>query len=271
MCAGLLDRQGFFFVMVTGLFLAIQYGLTRRLGDLLAAVGIAVALLVIYDEVLAPRVIYSVNGYWPDPLLPLHALDPGVVFWHLGKYRDGLNLMLSNVAVMFGGFRTPALPLVFLAAAMGPRDLREQVRRNTRGVALACLGLAAQVMMFGLMVHQHPAINTLMDERYWYHPLPFLGTVVFAVAVWLNDALPGMSVKRRRLVSVGLAATIVLNLAGLSLGMDIMRIGTDFGPAISQTELLKSSIQAGVPDDRLDERSVGFFQHDRNLRQRIRQ
>ena len=64
--AGLLDRQGYFYVLTACSILFIHVRLTGELKDLLRATIAAAIILTLYNLVLAPVLIRFLNGYWPN-------------------------------------------------------------------------------------------------------------------------------------------------------------------------------------------------------------
>ncbi len=110
--AGLLDRQGFFYVLAGCALLFVHVRLTDgELRDLLKATVAAALALVVYNVALAPLVIHGVNGYWPDfsyqrvPLLELLS-RPQIHMSRAGR------LLFMNLAMLFGGFTGVALVII---------------------------------------------------------------------------------------------------------------------------------------------------------------
>ena len=64
--AALLDRQGFFYVLIACAVLLVHYLATRRLKDLLIAAAAAAIFGHLYNTILGPAIIWAVNRQRPD-------------------------------------------------------------------------------------------------------------------------------------------------------------------------------------------------------------
>jgi hypothetical protein len=279
--AGLLDRQGVFYGLAACGLLLLHYRITGRLRDILIAAAAAGLMLQLYNFVLAPLAVLALNGYWPTldyQLIPLsEALRPQV---HLSR---AVRLIVENLALLLGG-----QPLVLLASVAsgivlmwrrlgrlsGFNVLREAGRRLrprdpiARVAIYGVLGLAAQVAMFALMVARHGYVYRWVDHRYWYYPMPFLATALFALLVLLDLAMPRVPSRLQRLAPVGLALVVLRNVLTLDYYQALMRGGPWFGPVSVQSELLKASLRQGEPDPGLDPEYRSFFDYHRRLRAR---
>jgi len=263
--AGLLDRQGVFYVGLAGLTLLVHYRATRELGDLLGAVAISAAILITYNLGIAPVLTYALNGYWPgfsyQLVHPGRALSPRYLW-------IALHLLLENTAGMFGGWR-PGTPMLVAGFTLGSYFVARRLSVS-RPLQCAVLVLAGQVVMFALMSFRHSPIYEWVDHRHWYYPLPFLGTVVFGVAAWLDRVIPRLGQSGRRMVAAVLLLGVMSNIASLGHLRTIMASGPWFGPVFAQSEWLKASLRSGLADPRLNAEYRWFFDVDRALRRGVR-
>src|SRR5688572_9523711 len=100
--AALLDRQGFFYVLIAFSVLLVHFLVTRKLKDMLIASGVAAILGHLYNFYLGPAIVWAVNNYKVDfsyqripaeelARLPVHSFN-------------GSKLLTANVAAMLGGY-----------------------------------------------------------------------------------------------------------------------------------------------------------------------
>jgi hypothetical protein len=120
--------------------------------------------------------------------------------------------------------------------------------------------------MFALMLARHGYVYRWVDHRYWYYPMPFLATALFALLVTLDLAMPRLPSRLRRLAPAGLALVVISNVLTLDYYQALMRSGPWFGPVSVQSELLKASLRQGQPDPGLDPEYRSFFDYHRRLR-----
>jgi hypothetical protein len=250
-----LDRQGFFYLALIAVFLAVHWAV-RRTGGPLALGAVAAALWgLAYNHVFGPWLVHAVNGYWPRfqyQRMPLRKLlDPSF-------YGMAAELLPQYAATLFGGFpvgvfvSTAVLALaVFLlrlrATAGGPRE-GPPSRAWVAGVLLAALFLASQVFMFAAMIMRYPQVYDWADHRLWYYPWPFQAILAFG-------ALAGLDAVHRRLgpralgaAQIGLVALIVANVAHWPRHREVS-LHSDWFPKIhDQTARLRASLAGGAAD-----------------------
>jgi hypothetical protein len=259
--AGLLDRQGFFFGVAAAVILGGYSWNTRRMRPTLRAIVVALGALVIYNLALAPAAIHALNGYWPDFEYQSRSLRSVVLLWHPGYFFRAVALLAQNTAVLFGGV-VPALALFGLGAALSRAMLN--ATRTSRLCRYIVAVLAAEVVMFAMMIHQHPPIDQFVDHRLWYYPVPFVITVIFGWLLWI-DAM-ALSGRRLRAVQLALVAIIIINISTLAGRRDVMAHGPYFERVFTQSELLKRSLATGNPEPALDEGYRGFFDEEQRFR-----
>ena len=262
---GLIDRQGVFYVGLAGLVLLIHYRATRELGDLLGVVAISAGILISYNLGIAPVVTYALNGYWPDfsyqLVHPGRALSPRYLW-------VATHLLLENIAGVFGGWR-PATSVLVSGFTLASYFVARRLTVS-RPVRYAALVLAGQIVMFALMSFRHPPIYEWVDHRHWYYPLPFIGTVVFGLAAWLDWVTPRLRPSGRRITAAALLLAVIGNIAALGHMRTIMEGGPWFGPVFAQSEWLKASLRSGQADPRLHAEYRSFFDVERARRGRVR-
>jgi hypothetical protein len=260
--AALLDRQGFFYILVTCSLLLVHFLITRKLKDLLIASVAAAIVAHLYNVVIGPAIIWAINGQRPDftfqriPMgdlagLPVHCLKAARV-------------LTANLAAMAGGFYVVGYLIVALVAAWlvwGAIVFYKESERGKRwehytsgqslAIVYAVMVLAAHIVMFGLMIARHHYIYEWADHWYWYYPLPFIVTTLFGLAVLLNAVLPGLRTVNRRILKVALVLIALSNLAHLPRYRTLMVSGSWFGPVYRWSENLKASIRHRDPHPEL--------------------
>jgi len=206
----LLDRQGLFYVLLLVPGLGLAWARTRRgLGLLLGAVA-AVGVWWIYNDLIGPRIIHAVAGYWPDMgfqrLRSAPLLQPQ-------PWRQAVGVLGDWTSVLLGGLPPAALAIAAagLAAAWAWSERRRPRRLILIGIVVL-LGVTAQIAMVAIMVQRHDPV-TWVGNRLWYYPLPYQALVAFGLlwacerlAIRWGGALPPV-------VPLALAALVVANVA----------------------------------------------------------
>ncbi|HYJ03489.1 MAG TPA: hypothetical protein VEX43_00015 [Chthoniobacterales bacterium] len=268
--AALLDRQGFFYVLISFSVLLVHFLITRRLKDLLIASGAAAILAHLYNWLLGPAIVWAVNAYRVDffyqriPVeelakLPAHAVKAG---W----------LLIANMAALLGGYYV--VGYLVLSVIIGwlvwrtiglykervPGKFRERYASGASlGIIYALMVLALQVVMFALMLARHRFIYDWVDHWYWYYSLPFLMTVLFGLALLLNALLPRMGTIQRRVLRVALVLIAISNLLHLPANRKLMLTSQWFSQEYPLSEMLKASVRHHWRHPDLDEEYTRFF------------
>jgi hypothetical protein len=251
---GLLDLQGVFYVAIACGILFVHYVLTRQLVDLLVASSIGLIALQMYNRLLGPWLIHTLNGYWPN-------FGYQNVPWRELPIVPAGELLFSNTYIMLGGF----LPVMVVglvgfvlcvACGRSKRSVEERPAQSTGGVSgralfYVALVIIANIAMFTLMVARHPAIFKMQDHRHWYYPLPWLALILFAIVVGLNAVLPAMGRGARRWLQLVLVTLVAGNLASLPHYQKLMLTGPWFGMVHPQSERLKTFLRTGIDDPHL--------------------
>jgi hypothetical protein len=269
--AGLLDRQGFFYVLVACGILFIHFLFNRQLADVLIACVIAAAVLELYNRGIAPWLILKLNGYSPNFSYQVISLKSVPV--HAGS---ALHLLASNVSALLGGFAPVTLGCLGAFAIVVSRGRRGDfppvahssrfVRPAFIWILYAILVVTAHVVMFALMIARHPYVYEWADHRHWYYPLPALAIVLFGMVVGLNAAWPSLERGARRAVQVLLAVLVIGNLASLTHYRRLMLSGPWFGPLHVQSDRLKAFLRTGVENPRLPPNFRAFAEQVRPAR-----
>ena len=268
--AALLDRQGFFYVLIAFSILFVHFFITRKLKDLLLASGAAAILAHLYNWYLGPAIIWAVNAYRVDffyqripaedlAQLPAHSLKAA-------------RLLTANMAAMLGGYHIVGYLVLSLIAgwllwktigafkAQIPASFRE---RYLSGAGLAVLYglivLALQLVLFSLMIARHRFIYEWIDHWYWYYTLPFLMTVLFGLALLLNALRPNLGPVPRRVLRAALVLIAVSNLLHLPSNRKLMLSSQWFSQEYPYSEMLKASIRHHHPHPDLDGEYTRFF------------
>jgi hypothetical protein len=245
----LLDRQGFFELMLVAALALAASVLGRRLWVTFAALAAAAVTGVVYNLWLAPAVIHALNGYRPG--FEYQRLDWRAFLSEPVRFAQAAEVAGSYVRVLLGGL--PALVTVTGAGVvLGAWLLRRGPRRlRFAGLAAAGGALVGQWLMLALMIHRHEPMYTLPDHRLCYYPLVLQALMTFALAGLSGLACRLWGVRARRATNVVLVVLVVANVAawpGLRRQMEPW-----FPGQVTQSEFLKRSLRSGVKDPELNQ------------------
>lgn len=277
---GLLDRQGFFYIIIACAVLLLHFILRGRLKDFLIGALTSAAFVHIYDLYIGPRIVHAVNGYWPsfeyqNILYERLITEPSIFF-------KAFKILLDNAIALFGGGYcvssiflgtaiaglTIKLRLVLATLVERDESYSQLLKKNIKHLsvsyyapvvyALTILGL--HILMFSLMIIRHREIYDYIDHRYWYHPLSYITIIVFAIALALNRFLHLMTGKQLQIMRFLLLLIIGTNLFNLQFYKTQMLSSNWFMPYVySQSELLKRSIRDGTANAQLTEKHRRFY------------
>jgi len=225
LCASLplADRQGLF-VLALGLscvlfWLATMPGEERVRRAIwlpvtsIMAAGIAWAAL--YGEVIAPRLIWRLNGYWPD--FSYQQLDLGGLA-RLDLWYAALAMLGRQLAFLAGGL-SAWLPAALLGVVLWrtlPRGASPGVTRKRALVVTAGLVVliaSGLVVLFALMILRHRQVYTIPDHAYWYYFLPVQVVFFCAASILISRAGVVGSARWRTAVWIALGVLTVLNVS----------------------------------------------------------
>lgn len=268
--AALLDRQGFFYVLIACVLLLVHYFITRRLKHLLIAAVAAAIFGHLYNVSLGPAIVWAVNGQrvnFAFQRIPMEELAKLPIYC-----LNAAQLLIANAAAMVGGFYVVGyLVLSLITSWLGWKAIIsfKQWRAEKRlafpksgqnlGLVYALMLLAAQIVMFGLMIARHGYIYAWLDHWYWYYPLPFLTTFLVGLAFLLNTLLPRLRTGQLALLRWALVLIALSNLLHLPAYRNVMIGAPWFGPVYTRAEKLKVSIRNRSADPELGEEYLRFF------------
>jgi uncharacterized membrane protein YqjE len=244
----LLDRQGLFYVLLLLPALVLAWARTRRGGGLPSGAAAAIVVWWIYNDLLGPRIIHAVAGYWPD--MDFQRLDPTGLL-EPAAWRQAVEILGDWTSVLLGGLP----PGLLAAGAIGLAVVWMWGERGRphRLILIGFAGLAvtvAQLAMVALMVLRHPPV-TWVGNRLWYYPLPFQAFVVFGL-LWGCDRLARRRGRSLPLVAFALAALVVANVARWPEQRVRMHEMPAFAEQLRRSNLLARSLRGGWAAPLLD-------------------
>jgi hypothetical protein len=250
--ASLLDRQGFFFVLVA-LLVTAAWGIRRRAArPAAAALAVAAAAAEAYNRWVAPAIIHRVNGY--RPRFKYQDISPWAPLRKPVRLREAVEVMGDSASLVFGS--VPAWACAILSALA----LAWWISRRRRWDSLATVAFVAfsQVYMFGLMIARHRPVYEFHDHHLWYYPLLFQVLIVVGLLFAVEGLTPRLSAAGLWVLRGALLALVVSNVWHWPRYRAAMEPW--FPHVYEQSELLKQSLKEGRPQPGLmaDERS--FFE-----------
>jgi hypothetical protein len=249
----LADRQGFAYAVILTACLGIAWLWTRRGLTLVIACAAAVALAVVYNLWLAPRLVFALNGYWPSfayqQLSWRKIMNPRF-------YREGAELLAIHSAALLGGV-SPFLVVGGATIGASAWAWRAHATRVTVSSArwlaatLVAFTLASQVAMFAVLIIRNRVVYTLARDYSGYYSFPFQALVLFGLCLGLDRLLRSRDGKWSRYTTVALLALVALNVARLPEGQARIAASDAYGETIRRSSLWRSSVAGGRPDARL--------------------
>jgi hypothetical protein len=249
----LADRQGFAHAVVLTTSLGIVWLWTRRGVTLVVGAAAAVALAVLYNLWLAPRLVFALNGYWPSFA---YQQLPWAKLVNPRFYREGAEVLVIHSAALLGGL-SPFL--VGCGATLGAVALawRAHALRGggggTRWLVGALVGFVSvsQVAIFAVLIVRNRVVYTLARDSNGYYSFPFQVLVLFGLCLGLDRFLRSRDGKRNRLVKLALSALVALNVVRLPERQALMAASEGYRETVQRSSLLRSSLTSGRPDARL--------------------
>ena len=268
---GLCDRQGFYYLVSTTIVVLLTWLMARIRRQtverpvlaITAANTGAIIGTVLYNRLLAPRLIHSLNGYWPDftyQNLPRSTLfDPSLP----AKTWD---LFQEQVSFFFGSLPLVVLIAIALTAAVviGWR-FRSAIRRiNLTILVVSAVSIFALIGLFAVMIARHPQLYSIRDHAYWYYTLSVHAVFLFAVSAWISCLSPA---SRSRIIPAvnGLAVIlIVLNIRAYAHQRQTITTGDGwFAGQFEHSQALISQFATTPPDrDKLLRQTNDLFLDD---------
>ncbi|HEV8254004.1 MAG TPA: hypothetical protein VGQ78_04570 [Vicinamibacteria bacterium] len=249
--ASLLDRQGFFLVLVALVVTGAWAWRRPAARSTAAALAVSAALAEFYNRWLAPAIVNRVNGYWPR--FKYQDISPWAPLRKPVRLREAVEVMGDSVSMVFGSppaWACGALSAVALALWISRR-------RTWASAATVAFVAASQVYMFGLMIARHRPVYEFHDHHLWYYPLLFQVVIVVGLLFALEGLTPRLSAAGLWVLRGVLLALVVSNVWHWPRYRAAMEPW--FPHVYEQSELLKQSLKEGRPQPGLmaDERS--FF------------
>ncbi len=196
LCMCLADRQGLFFLLLFFsmfvLWLVASPPSSRPdHRTSMAIVGVSVAAIVstsLYNQLVAPWLIFQLNGYRPDfsfQSVDLRGLlNPALWQQAWEMVRRQADFLLGDVPI-WGG---TVLAIAFYwrhAVTEGTR--RGWPRRDLVRDSLLVFAFAGGLLlMTAIMILRHPYVYNIPDHSYWYYFLPVHVLFLFGASLLLN-------------------------------------------------------------------------------------
>jgi len=200
MLMSLCDRQGFYYLITATIIVAMLWLARMARGAqrwpnpfrIILTLLAAIIAAILYNQVIAPLIIHSLNGYWPsfdyqhltraqlfDPALPAEAWD----------------MFQAQVSLFFGNLPFAAACLIG-AIVLLPSMRRSAPRSRTGGGFLRVLlddipiaTLASAAALTGLlfvMIARHPPVYSIPDHSYWYYTFSIHVIILFGITTWFG-------------------------------------------------------------------------------------
>jgi len=262
----LLDRQGFFYTLVISAGLVVFYLFRRTRVDLLAGACAASCFMLLYNLLIGPIIIQSINGYWPS--FEYQRLSAPALFSDSRYGIGAVKLLMQSSSSMLGSLPLWGYGLAAVTATLAWHSGRNGDRQSTAfrwpdwrmvhksswsltGVLVA-LAVGSQVLMLALMILRHPPVFDWPDHRLWYYPLPWQTVVLFGMVLAVHWLLAGASKKRIVAVNLLLIIIIISNVANWSQHRRVMLHSPWFPGVYIQSRALKYSLRERTPAPYLD-------------------
>lgn len=249
----LLDRQGFFYAVAGTIVLGIHGVLFGGRRDVLAGGVAAVCAMTLYNVMLAPFLVETINGYSPSfeyQRLPWRNIfnDPLII-------QHALELVVQSAAVLLGGASVRVFGLVCAAALLWMLFTR---RKRIAAATLAVI--AVQTALVALLIARHPPIYDWYDHRLWYYPLPFQGLLAGLLIAAIGRVVPTWSTARTMVLSVVLVAMAIGNVVQWKDYRRAQLKSLWFPSVYTLNAALKASLADGRPRPSLSPEFFAFFE-----------
>lgn len=275
----LLDRMGFFYLLVLFAATALNPFFRRTGSDLFLGALTAVFISLAYNLVVGPSVVQWVNGYRPS--LEYQTLAVWRLFHELQLWVHGFEVVLENLQHLLGGFPLWVYATLAVIAFVWSANLFQETLRRTasairaearsqtgqraRGWGLLpglMIGLAvmSQVVLFALMEIRHSQVYSWVDHRLWYYPLPLQVLLLFLILLSFSFWLDGSS-RQRAALELALVAMIAANFSRWPQHQRAMLQGAWFPGIYRQSALVKKSLKQGRPEAGLEPEFRKFYNY----------
>jgi hypothetical protein len=230
------DRQGFFFMLVAVLFFAFKWISmpTKTAALLLLSCLGAVLLNTFYNYYLGGKIIFYLNGYYPDFS---YQKIPWFMLTEWWSYQDMLffissalllfqewRLLLGNIPV-FMMFVLIISFIILFAKYLPWKVYSKELESGTniQGIAGALLFilLIMMIVLNVLMIMRHPALNQEGYFRYYY-PIPAT-VLLFIVSIWAVHLIHANRLLKPLVLYVAIALVALSNIFSLPAHDAILR------------------------------------------------
>jgi hypothetical protein len=182
------DRQGFYYlisatvaVLMLWSFAKVRQSAIDRPYVHIALINVAaIAAVIFYNRLLAPKIIHALNGYWPSfayQNLPWSKLFDSAL------PAKAFFLFQQQVSFFFGNIPFVLLFAIVLVAILGLVWKKTQViKTNLDFLAISLLCAAAIFGLLAAMVARHPAVYSVRDHSFWYYTLTVHVVILFGIS-----------------------------------------------------------------------------------------
>lgn len=158
---GMSDRLGVYTILVLMIAIVLVRPFDRVTTGIMAALGTAIALNVVWSTAFGPAISATVDGYRPDTLDQIVHLR--FTYLQRGHYEPALSLLGDHVEYFFGNF---GLMSLFVVSGITVAVLwRARDRRLSLTVAVIALATAA---LYVAMYARLPSLTWPASRRVYY-------------------------------------------------------------------------------------------------------
>jgi hypothetical protein len=190
------DRQGFFYLGAGTAIVSILWLLRiiqrrpawpNHFYIILAALG-AIVTATLYNHVLAPWVIYLLNGYWPrfdfQHLTKAQLINPGLVAPAWQMFREQVRFFFGNIPFA----ALCIISAIALLAKMGKSLFRipivarfKQILKDDLVITTVASVVAINLLLL-VMIARHPPVYSVPDHSFWYYPFTVHVILLFGIS-----------------------------------------------------------------------------------------
>lgn len=250
------DMQGFFY-LISATLLTLFVCVTRMIWKkapprhyipVLFSLACAIGGAIVYNRILGPRIIHSVNGYWPD--FKFQQL-PWNDFFEKSAPVEGWRLFQGQVSYFFGDVPFALLCLSGAIAGLVVVAKRRAAIFSDRAlqiIGVSIFSAAALVFLLAAMIIRHPPIYDIPDHWFWYYPLTIHVIILFGISAWLSRIAEHNRLRWRPWLCVAAVLLIASNLAHYPEQRDEMIRSTQwFGRQYSRSQMFVKQFATSPP------------------------
>ena len=266
----LCDRQGFYYLISATFIVAMLWIITKvrkqsrdRAYLPIVVVNAASTLgTILYNRILAPALIHSLNGYWPNfsyQNLPWSKLlDPGLPAQAFHIFRDQVSFFFGNIP-----FLVLALLTIFAALAIFWKRRAAIKIDNVIIILVSLLSILAIIGLLAAMIARHPELYTIRDHEFWYYTLSVHVVILFGVSAWISFLNPRKS-RFDPLLYALIAILIASNIRCYTQQRKTITVGNGwFAGQYEHSRALAQQFATSLPDrDKLLSDSSDLFLND---------